>query len=155
MLGELLTRNAQNNPDKTALKAGTLEVTYRELEMHSQAVAQALLELGLQPGDRVALHLLNGIETAVSYFACFRAGLIAVPCNLQLKAEEIAFALENSQARTYVVTQTLSDLIQAVRLRLPAVERIVQVDQKPGENESIDESYDFGGLPMSRDRKSL
>src|SRR5262245_58619110 len=123
MLGELLTQTAHATPDKPALIAGSREILYRELDQHTQAMARGLLSLGLQPGDRVALHLPNGIETALSYIVCFKAGLIAVPIDLQLKADEIGFALEHSQPRTCVIHSTLYDRFSAVRSRLPAVER--------------------------------
>ena len=137
MLGELLTQTAHATPDKPALIAGSREILYRELDQHTQAMARGLLSLGLQPGDRVALHLPNGIEAALSYIACFKAGLIAVPIDLQLKADEIGFVLEHSQPRTYVIHSTLYDRFSAVRSRLPAVERIVLVDQKSPHNEAL------------------
>jgi long-chain acyl-CoA synthetase len=137
MLGELLTRTAQATPDKPALIAGSREISYREFDQHTQALAHGLLDLGLRPGDRVALHMLNSIEAALSYFACFKADLIAVPSNLQLKPDEIGFALEHSQARIYVAHPTLYDRFSAVRSRLPAVERTVLVDQEPPQNEAL------------------
>jgi long-chain acyl-CoA synthetase len=143
MLGELLTRTAQAAPDKLALIAGSRAISYREFDQHTQALAYDLLNLGLQPGDRIALHMLNGIETALSYFACFKAGLIAVPSNLQLKPDEIGFALDHSQARTYVAHSTLYDRFSAVRSKLPAVEQIVLVDQESPRNEALN----FDALP--------
>jgi long-chain acyl-CoA synthetase len=141
MLGELLTRTAQASPDKPALIAGSREVSDQELDQHTQAMARGLLSLGLQPGDRVALHLPNGIETALSYIACFKAGLIAVPSDLQLKADEIGFAFEHSQPRTYVTHPTLYEPLyerfSAVRSKLPAVERIVLVNQESRRNEAL------------------
>jgi acyl-CoA synthetase (AMP-forming)/AMP-acid ligase II len=137
MLGELLTRTAQATPDKPALIAGSREISYREFDAQTQALAHGLLSLGLRPGNRVALHMLNGIETALSYFACFKAGLIAVPNNLQLKADEIGFALEHGQARTYVAHPALYERFSAVRSKLPAVERIVLVDQESSQEEAV------------------
>jgi long-chain acyl-CoA synthetase len=151
MLGKLLTRTAQATPDKPALMAGSRDVSYRKFDAHTQALARGLLSLGLRPGDRVALHLPNSIETAMIYIACFRAGLIAVPCKTGLKADELGFALEHSQARAYVAHSTLYDRFSAVRSKLPAIERIVLVDQESPQNEAVH----FDALPARHSEMPL
>jgi acyl-CoA synthetase (AMP-forming)/AMP-acid ligase II len=137
MLGKLLAQTAQATPDKPALIAGSREVSYREFDQHTRALAHGLRSLGLRPGDCVALHLSNSIETVQSYIACFKAGLIAVPCKTGLKADELTFALEHSQARTYVTHPTLYEQFSAVRSKPPAVERTVLVNQESPQNETL------------------
>ena len=73
-------------------------VSYEQLDATTTSLAQALLAQGCQPGDRIALHWPNSIEMAKLLFACFKAGLIAVPINLFLKAPEIGHILANSGA---------------------------------------------------------
>jgi long-chain acyl-CoA synthetase len=97
-LGALLQLRAQENPEATALLCGDRKTSYRELKESSTRLAAWLLERGLQPGDRVAIHWCNSIETVQLFFAIFKAGLIAVPINLRLKAPEVAWILEHSQA---------------------------------------------------------
>jgi acyl-CoA synthetase (AMP-forming)/AMP-acid ligase II len=151
MLGKLLAQTAQATPDKPALIAGSREVSYREFDAHTQALAHGLLSLGLRPGDCVALHLPNSIETALSYIACFKAGLIAVPCKIGLKADELGFALDHSQARAYVAHSTLYDRFSAVRSKLPAIERIVLVDQESPQNDAVH----FDALPAPHSERPL
>jgi long-chain acyl-CoA synthetase len=55
----------------------------------------------LRPGDRIALHLRNGIDLATCYYGCFAAGFVAVPINNRLTPEEIAWVLEHSESRAY------------------------------------------------------
>jgi len=112
-------------------------VSYRELDTRTESLARGLLGLGLLPGDRVALHLLNSIETALSHFACLKAGLISVPCNTQLKADEIGFALQHSQARTYVVHPALYERISTEQTKLHAIERTVLVNQESPQTEAV------------------
>jgi acyl-CoA synthetase (AMP-forming)/AMP-acid ligase II len=137
MLGKSLTRKAQATPNKPALIAGSREVSYREFDARTQALARGLRRIGLRPGDRVAIHLPNSIETAMIYLACFKAGLIAVSCKTGLKPDELGFVLEHSQARAYVAHSTLYDRFSAVRSKLPAIERIVLVDQESSQNEAV------------------
>jgi long-chain acyl-CoA synthetase len=61
-----------------------------------------LLDLGLTPGDRVAVHLANSIEIILSYYACFKAGLIAVPINTRFKSSEIDYVVTHSEAKAYI-----------------------------------------------------
>jgi long-chain acyl-CoA synthetase len=65
----------------------------------AESCARSWLRQGLRPGDRIALHLRNGIELAACYYACFAAGFVAVPINNRLGAEEIAFVLDHSGAK--------------------------------------------------------
>ena len=98
-LGELLQFAASRNPSRAALFCGEEMVTYAELDRSTSSLAGWLLSQGLQPGDRVAIHWSNTFEPVQLYFACFKAGLIAVPINTRLKAPEIAYILEHSEAK--------------------------------------------------------
>ncbi len=97
-LGNLLHSRALENPDATALFCGDRQMSYQALDQSSTCLAAWLIEQGLRPGDRVAIHWCNSIEVVQLFFAIFKAGLIAVPVNLRLKPPEVAWILEHSQA---------------------------------------------------------
>ncbi len=98
-LGWMLHRSAVRSPAKPAVICGHQVVTYQVYDRSTSALARWFLAEGLEPGDRVAIHWCNSIEVATLYFACFKAGLVAVPVNNRLKAPEIAYILEHSQAK--------------------------------------------------------
>jgi len=98
-LGELLQLAASRNPRGAALFCGEEMVTYAELHRSTTSLAAWFLSQGLQPEDRVAIHWSNTFEPVKLYFACFKAGLIAVPINIRLKAPEVAYILEHSEAK--------------------------------------------------------
>jgi acyl-CoA synthetase (AMP-forming)/AMP-acid ligase II len=97
-LGDLLTGSAARNPKKTAIAFEDGSISYESLEQATTRLAQWLLQQGCKPGDRIAFYWPNSIETAELYFACFKAGLIAVPVNVRMKAPEVAYVLEHSKA---------------------------------------------------------
>jgi len=97
-LGELLRSTAAANPRKTALILGAHEVSYPQLDETTGRLACWLLREGCRPGDRIAIHWSNSIEVVELFFACFKAGLIAVPVNVRMKAPEIAHVLSHSKA---------------------------------------------------------
>lgn len=67
--------------------------TFRELETAVDRFAAELLDLGLEPGDRVGIWSLNNIEWVVTQFATARAGLILVNVNPAYRLAELEFAL--------------------------------------------------------------
>src|SRR5947209_9492681 len=123
-LGNALRHSASRNPEKPAVICGEQTVTYAALDRSTDALAHWLLREGLQAGDRVAIHWTNSIEVVTLYFACFKAGLIAVPVNNRLKAPEIAYILEHSNARLCFSQPELAPLAGSVRDHCPALRAI-------------------------------
>src|SRR5690242_18532629 len=120
-LAHLLLRNARLRPDAPAIAQGKHAVrSYGELAARIACLAAGLRrKLDLQPGDRVALAMKNCVEYHEVLFACWHAGLVAVPMNAKLHAKEFAYILENSGARTCFVT---SDLESAIPSGTPIAE---------------------------------
>ena len=95
---KLLAIGLASKPDQPALISRRARWTWRELDQVSERFAGNLLDLGLQPGDRVASLMPNRCEVVIFYIACMKAGLVAVPLNYRYKAPEIDHALEVSGA---------------------------------------------------------
>jgi fatty-acyl-CoA synthase len=88
---------ARFDPDRPALSLEDDEpVTYRELGERTNAYARELLDLGVQPGDRVAILMYNSVEYWIAYFAVTRIGAIAVRLNFRLGVEELDYVLNDS-----------------------------------------------------------
>jgi long-chain acyl-CoA synthetase len=99
---DALNRQANNNPDNVAFISGNDTWSYRRLAAEVERVAQALLARGLQPGDRVALHMANRPEMAIAYYACFHIGAIAAPINLRFKTAELRNVLQRLKPALYI-----------------------------------------------------
>ncbi|WP_395657337.1 acyl-CoA synthetase [Nocardioides sp.] len=106
-LGDLPRRTARRVPDKLAIVDGPTRLTFAELDAVVDATAAALADAGLAPGDRLALLCHNSWQFAVLDFACARAGVVLVPVNFMLGGEEVAFILDHSGARAFVVEDAL------------------------------------------------
>src|SRR5436190_10019911 len=98
-LDDLLKAGLERSPDDVAIVSATRELTWRELDRASAALAGGYRGIGLEPGDRIASLMPNRIALLVHYLACFRAGVIATPLNYRYTEREIDHALEVSDAR--------------------------------------------------------
>jgi long-chain acyl-CoA synthetase len=123
-LGRMLRQSAGRTPEKPAVICDDQVVSYQALDRSTEALARWLLREGLQTGDRVAIHWCNSVEAVNLYFACFKAGLIAVPVNNRLKAPEIAYILGHSKARRCFSQPELAPLCEEVRGDCPHLQRI-------------------------------
>lgn len=118
-LVERLQEHRRANPHAVMTIAHDRSWTRAEIDDRSTNAAHGLLSTGLAPGDRVAIHLSNGIDIIVAYYACFKAGLIAVPINTRLKSQEIDYVLRHSAARAYVGQRDLFAEAQGVSAHVP------------------------------------
>ena len=107
-LGDLLRRTARRYPDKLAIVAGDRRVTFAEFDHAVSRCANNLAARGLRKGDRLALLSHNCWQFAVLVFATARLGVVLVPVNFMLGAEEIAFILRHSGASGMVTEDTLA-----------------------------------------------
>ncbi len=98
LLDTFLENSAQRHPEKLALVCGSQRLSYGEVERQSNALANELIALGLQRGDRVAICLENSVEAVIAIFAVLKAGAVFVIINPTTKAEKLAFVLDNSDA---------------------------------------------------------
>jgi len=99
--------SASRNPDGDAIRYFGGRITARELDELSDAFAVALLDLGVQAGDRVALYLQNVPQFVIAMLATWKAGGIAVPVNPMNRARELDAVLRDSGARVLVCLQAL------------------------------------------------
>jgi long-chain acyl-CoA synthetase len=98
-LGQMLVRAAAQQPDKTAVIFRDQRTTYRELNERANQVANALIRLGIQPGDRVGLYMHNVPLFMEAYYGILKAGASVVPMNVLYKAGEVEYILNDSGAR--------------------------------------------------------
>ncbi len=112
-LAHLLLRTARSQPDLAAVAVGGRAVaTYAALASRVEKLAWSLRNtFGVRPGDRVAMAMKNCPEYFEVLFACWHAGLVAVPMNAKLHAKEFAYIVENSGARLCFATPELHETV--------------------------------------------
>jgi long-chain acyl-CoA synthetase len=118
-LVHLLLRSARWLPDRPALAVGKRTVlTYRELASRVVKLSTGIKsKFKLSPGDRVALAMKNCPEYYEILFACWHAGLTAVPMNAKLHPKEFAYILENSGAKACFATPDLESSVNGISIQ--------------------------------------
>src|ERR1700739_1325039 len=122
--GEIVAINAYLSPDKVGASDLTRSLTFRGWNERSCRLANALLGLGLEKGDRIAVLAYNCLEWMEIYAAVAKAGLVLVPINFRLVASEVQYIVENSEARAVIVQDDLLDRIETIR-----AERLIAKDK--------------------------
>ena len=113
-LAGLLEDSAARYPDRVAIvfpgQAGDTRLTYAQVNGAANQVANLLVSRGIQPGDKVALSCPNLPYFTIVYFGILKAGATVVPLNVLLKGREVAYHLDDSDAKAYFCFQGTPEL---------------------------------------------
>jgi fatty-acyl-CoA synthase len=113
-LGEMLAVHARLHPERAGARDLERAMTFRQWNARACRLANALLGLGLNKGDRVAVLAYNCVEWAEIYAATAKAGLIAVPINFRLVGPEVGYIIDDAEAAALIVQDELADVIAAL-----------------------------------------
>jgi acyl-CoA synthetase (AMP-forming)/AMP-acid ligase II len=119
--------------------AGSGEVvTYGELEARSNRLAQFFRDVGLKPGDGIAVLVENHPRFLEVAWAAQRSGLYYTPLSTRLKPEEAAFVLNDCGARVLVTSATLAGTAGPLVEMTPAIDRRLMLDGVTGGHEAYE-----------------
>jgi acetyl-CoA synthetase len=96
-------------------RGGVRRVTFRELHLAANRLANALAALGVRRGDRVALILPQRPETAIAHFALYRLGAVAMPMSVLFGPDALAYRFEDSEAVAAIVDAQYLENTRAAR----------------------------------------
>jgi long-chain acyl-CoA synthetase len=125
-----LSAAAARYPNRAAIRFFGRTVTYRELDELANRFANALISLGVQKGDRVALLMPNCPQMVIAYYGGLRAGAVLVPTSPLYVESELEHQLADAEASVIVCLSALFEKVQAVRPRLPAVQHVLVTNIK-------------------------
>ena len=111
-LATLLENSAGKYPEREAIvfPATGRRMTYAEVDTVANMVANFLVSRGVQPGDKVALSCPNLPYFSLVYWGILKAGATVVPLNVLLKAREVTYHLDDSDAKAYFCFQGTPEL---------------------------------------------
>ncbi len=129
-IARLLHATARSFADNPALSFGDRRIhSYGSLQQTAVRMATGLRALpGLKPGDRIGMAMKNCPQYIELMWACWHAGLCAVPMNAKLHAREIAFILENCGVQYCFVDADIASAMAPIASDIPGLRRIIDVD---------------------------
>ncbi len=114
-LFEVLDASARRFSDRPAATFMGAQLTYRQLQSLANAFAAALVDMGVQKGDRVAIHLPNSPQFLLAYYGVLKAGGVIVPCNPLYVEREMESQLNNSGAEVILTLSRFYPLVARIR----------------------------------------
>ncbi len=131
-VGDMLTRAAARDPDKTALVEGARRLSYREFNDYANRFANALLSRGYRPGDSLGLMCGNCIEFLVVYYGCAKTGVVCTPINLFWRRGEISYVFNHARVRGIVAQERWLDELNHALGDIPLARDIIVIDEGRG-----------------------
>jgi fatty-acyl-CoA synthase len=138
LIGDIIRRRATGtDADRPALLFKEHRWTYGELNEAAARLANGLADLGVLPGDRVALLGRNSVEWVVAYFAAAKAGAILVPVSYWYKSAELAHVLADSGARLLIASPDHAEVVGAAREGLSSLECVVWIGGEASADDAV------------------
>ncbi|MCB9097905.1 MAG: long-chain fatty acid--CoA ligase [Anaerolineales bacterium] len=100
-LATFLEDSTRRYPDRLAVIFNDTRLTYAQVNAAANQIANGLVQIGIQPGDKVALSCPNLIYFPLIYYGVLKTGAVVVPLNVLLKESEIAYHLTDAEAKVY------------------------------------------------------
>lgn len=126
-LGSVVSDAAQRYGDRPFLLNQGAVVSYGQLDHRSGQYASGFAELGLQPGDRIAVMLDNCAEYLYAWFGAGKAGMIEVSINTSFKGTILRYILDNCGAAAIVIGEQYVDVLTPELIALPQLKTIIIV----------------------------
>src|SRR5262245_37408130 len=103
-IGEILPQAAHKHGDRDALIVDGRRLSFRQLDVLSNRVANGLVASGVQPGDRVSLFGPNSWEWLASYYGIAKTGAVINPLSSMLTADEVRYAVSDTGASAVIAS---------------------------------------------------
>jgi len=130
--------------DKLAISCDQKQLNFRELNQSSTQLANALQQLGIAAGDRVAIYLHNSVEFVQAFLAVVKAGSIAVPINTMLVASEIEVILNDCTPKAAFISERTREVFLNASKGLSGVQKI-SIDGVVDDEAAFSTLIAFGG----------
>ncbi len=116
-------------PDREALVAGDVRLTFRQLDERANRLAHVLQAAGVSPGDKVAVYAWNRAEWVEAWWAAYKARAVPINVNYRYTGEELHYLLDNCDAKAIVHEAEFTPVLEELLPRLPQVELTLEMGE--------------------------
>ncbi|MFC1709650.1 long-chain fatty acid--CoA ligase [Candidatus Omnitrophota bacterium] len=134
---QILTDSASRHPSKIAVIFGQKKISFSDLNIFTDRLAQGLREIGVCKGDRVAVLLGNSPHFIICYFAIIKVGATVVPINHMFKPDEISYIISDSQASTLITSFSYLDTVLKIKKEVKCLKNVLSTSKEKEEIFSV------------------
>jgi acyl-CoA synthetase (AMP-forming)/AMP-acid ligase II len=133
-VGSLLARHAQYRPQHTAVVFDDRRLSFLEFNQRVNRLSNALLNLGVSKGDKVATILPNCLELLESYWAIVKIGAVIVPLSQLLRGQGLLNLLRDSDTSTVITSSCIAGELNSIKSELEKIsaDRYISIDDAEG-----------------------
>ena len=130
LTGDMLRRSAERFPHKPAILWENHSISFRELDLAANRLANALLARGITKGAKVGIISRNRTEYGIAYFGVARSGAVLVNISVLYAAEELAFVLNKADVELLIYEDIFAEKVLPVCSASPKLRETVQIGGK-------------------------
>ncbi len=134
LVDDFLRRSSALYPNKTAIVDGPDRFTYAEFRDRANQLSHAFTALGLKQGDRVCILSPNSHFFLESFYATSQIGVVLVPLNFRLQADEHGYIIDHCGAKALLVDYEYTSMVDTLGDALPKVEHRIVADPRRGQS---------------------
>lgn len=149
IITEFLDLSALLVPERTAIAFEGRRYSYAELKERENRLADALSQLGLKKGERVAIIEVNCNQYVEACFATVKLGAIFVPLNFRVRQDELTYLVNEAEPSVLFVGSRYADMVNSAKPQLPSVKHFVIIG---GEHEGMTSCDELIGLGSADDK---
>ncbi|TAK32972.1 MAG: o-succinylbenzoate--CoA ligase [Chloroflexota bacterium] len=125
LISDIIRQNAWYFPNHPCLIQGDVRLTQAEVNQRSNALANALMKLGVNKGDRLAILTANCYNYPEIYFTVAKAGIIGVPLNVRLAVPELRNYLRYTKPKALIVSAAFAEAGKKLAQEVPGLEHVI------------------------------
>lgn len=121
---EVIRERAMQWSDRVAVKAGSRQMTFAQLDARANAIAACLISRGVQLGDKVAVCLQRDLDLPAALLGILKSGAAYLPLDLQFPPDRLAYMLEDSGAALVLGEKEIADQLPQSNLPVLLLEDV-------------------------------
>ncbi|MFC1985719.1 class I adenylate-forming enzyme family protein [Chloroflexota bacterium] len=126
----MLEETVAHHGEKAAIISGERRLSYAELDEASNKVANALIKMGVNKGDRVVMLLSNSPEFVITYFGIVKTGAVAVPLDTNYKIDELTSLFDDCLPKVLVTESPVLELLIPFLPRFQSIKYVIDLSSK-------------------------
>lgn len=130
LLAQMLDRALDSYPEREAFRCQQQRLTYSQLAQRANQLANTLISVGIEPGDRVAIYMPRCVESAIAVFGILKAGAVFVPIDVNAPPVVVADLLSDCDIAALVTHPGMTRLIRRLTALPSSLKWVFGVDSK-------------------------